>query len=502
MKKKIANSPHHRKLSMARRTNSGLIPSSVVIKNRWKTLNRLGKGAFGEIYAGIEINTCDEVAIKCEKAESSKLFLKLETFALRKLQSSPHVVRFVSSGRQENFNFLIMERLGENIAVLRKRAQGQRFSMSTTLKTCIQMIDCIESIHELGYIHRDIKPSNFCIGTKQKSGRIFLIDFNLARRYTFSSGAIRPPRKKAGFRGTARYASYNSHRHFELSRRDDMWSLFYILIELVTGSLPWKGMRDKDKIGELKEEYSKNFLLVQNMAKEFFLIMKHIKSLKYEDQPQYDYMKQLLYQLYNQEGFSPQNPMDWEDQNHFKSKTRRHSFTEMNMEENIFKKRSGTLGGTGMAGGSALMNIKRMNKPARRHSVHPIITTKEDMHQKILEKNRKIIELNAANRRGSFVETSKATYEYSSEPEEEEEEESDGEKSTEEFGEEEDDGRGEEEEEDSIRGKESAKSDQRDRRKHKSRGKSHERNNESNRVFFSANYNTEKGWRPKCCVIS
>ena len=40
-----------------------------------------------------------------------------------------------------------------------------------------------------------------------------------------------PPRARInGFRGTPRYASVNVHREMDLSCRDDLWSLLYILV--------------------------------------------------------------------------------------------------------------------------------------------------------------------------------------------------------------------------------------------------------------------------------
>jgi tau tubulin kinase len=56
-----------------------------------------------------------------------------------------------------------------------------------------------------------------------------LIDFGLARKYRLPSGEIRPPRKSAGFRGTARYASINSHHSKELGRRYVLKILLNIL---------------------------------------------------------------------------------------------------------------------------------------------------------------------------------------------------------------------------------------------------------------------------------
>lgn len=90
---------------------------------------------------------------------------------------------------------------------------------------------------------------------KNKRNRCYLIDFGLARKYRLPTGEIRPPRKTAGFRGTARYASIHSHRSMELSRRDDLWSVFYVLIEFSVGSLPWRKVKDKEQIGALKEKF-------------------------------------------------------------------------------------------------------------------------------------------------------------------------------------------------------------------------------------------------------
>jgi tau tubulin kinase len=70
----------------------------------------------------------------------------------------PFVIRYIHSGRQEHFNFLIMERLGENLAELRKHCPGGVFSMYTSLRLGLQMIEALEGIHKLGFIHRDVKP--------------------------------------------------------------------------------------------------------------------------------------------------------------------------------------------------------------------------------------------------------------------------------------------------------------------------------------------------------
>lgn len=170
----------------------------------------------------------------------------------------------------------------------------------------------MEGTHKLGYIHRDVKPSNFVTGrVKQAKSKIYLIDFGLARRYRLPNGEIRPPRKSAGFRGTARYASINSHKSKELGRRDDLWSVFYVLVEFALGSLPWRKIKDKERIGELKEKYT-NKELVRDLPKEFTLFLEHLQKLTYTDEPDYDYLRGLLNQVYIKEGYPTDLPFDWD----------------------------------------------------------------------------------------------------------------------------------------------------------------------------------------------
>lgn len=77
---------------------------------------------------------------------------------------------------------------------------------------------------------------------------VYMLDFGLARQYLNLQGEVRTPRPVAGFRGTVRYASFNTHLNKELGRHDDLWSMLYMLIEMVTGQLPWRKIKAKDQV--------------------------------------------------------------------------------------------------------------------------------------------------------------------------------------------------------------------------------------------------------------
>lgn len=38
----------------------------------------------------------------------------------------------------------------------------------------------------------------------------------------------------------------------EMGRQDDLWSLFYMLVEFLQGSLPWRRIKDKEEVGQMK----------------------------------------------------------------------------------------------------------------------------------------------------------------------------------------------------------------------------------------------------------
>ncbi|XP_077587355.1 tau-tubulin kinase 2 isoform X2 [Stigmatopora nigra] len=283
-----------------------------LVKERWKVAKKIGGGGFGEIYEALDLLTRVSVALKVESAQQPKQVLKMEVAVLKKLQGKDHVCRFVGCGRNDRFNYVVMELQGRNLADLRRSMSRGTFSISTTLRLGRQILEAIESIHSVGFLHRDIKPSNFAMGRFPSTCRTcYMLDFGLARQFTNSCQEVRPPRPVAGFRGTVRYASVNAHKNKEMGRHDDLWSLFYMLVEFLVGQLPWRKIKDKEHVGKLKDTYDHRLMLKQLPA-EFGLFLEHISSLDYFTKPDYQLLMSVFDNSMKTYNVVENDPYDWE----------------------------------------------------------------------------------------------------------------------------------------------------------------------------------------------
>ncbi|XP_041828490.1 tau-tubulin kinase 2 isoform X1 [Melanotaenia boesemani] len=283
-----------------------------LVKERWKVVKKIGGGGFGEIYEALDLLTRVSVALKVESAQQPKQVLKMEVAVLKKLQGKDHVCRFVGCGRNDRFNYVVMELQGRNLADLRRSMTRGTFSISTTLRLGRQILEAIESIHSVGFLHRDIKPSNFAMGRFPSTCRTcYMLDFGLARQFTNSCQEVRPPRPVAGFRGTVRYASVNAHKNKEMGRHDDLWSLFYMLVEFLVGQLPWRKIKDKEHVGKLKETYDHRVML-KHLPAEFGVFLEHISTLDYFTKPDYQLLMSVFDNSMKTYNVVENDPYDWE----------------------------------------------------------------------------------------------------------------------------------------------------------------------------------------------
>jgi hypothetical protein len=87
-----------------------------------------------------------------------------------------------------------------------------------------------------------------------------------------------------------------------------------ILIEFATGNLPWRRLKDKEQIGQMKIKTNTPDL-VSDLPPEFLQFMQHLQALDYGDRPDYDYLVSLLKSRFTRLGGTDESLYDWQQGN-------------------------------------------------------------------------------------------------------------------------------------------------------------------------------------------
>ena len=268
----------------------------------------IGHGGYGEIYSVLDTKSEKMYAMKVEMKSAGKQGLEQEVNFFRKLKPSLLFPEFVYFNSNSEFRFLVMELLGPSLSKMRRILPNRRYSPACAIRLGLHMLKCIEVFHEQGYIHRDIKPGNFLIRANLDDP-VCLTDFGLSKPYIVNNKHI-PFREQAGFVGTCKYASIHAHEGRELSRRDDLLSWFYSIIELAESRVPWPGNRDRDRTFYMKKS-TKPEQLCRALPLEFADIYNSLIALEFDQKPDYALLKHLLNEAMKKVDASEKR-YDWE----------------------------------------------------------------------------------------------------------------------------------------------------------------------------------------------
>ncbi|XP_076021149.1 casein kinase I isoform X1 [Genypterus blacodes] len=286
------------------------------VGNKYRLGRKIGSGSFGDIYLGANIVTGEEVAIKLECVKTKHPQLHIESKFYKMMQGGVGIPSIKWCGAEGDYNVMVMELLGPSLEDLFNFC-SRKFSLKTVLLLADQMISRIEYIHSKNFIHRDVKPDNFLMGLGKKGNLVYIIDFGLAKKYRDARTHQHIPyRENKNLTGTARYASINTHLGIEQSRRDDLESLGYVLMYFNLGSLPWQGLKAATKRQKYERISEKKMstpieVLCKGYPSEFSTYLNFCRSLRFDDKPDYSYLRQLFRNLFHRQGFSYDYVFDW-----------------------------------------------------------------------------------------------------------------------------------------------------------------------------------------------
>ena len=137
------------------------------VGGKYKILEKLGRGSFGDLYYGVNVKTGEEVGIKMELLTVKNPQLPYEAKVYQHLQGNPGIPNIHWFGVESEYNVLIMALLGPNLNQLFQFCD-KKFTLKTILILMIQSISRLEWIHSKNFLHRDIKPENILLGFGKK----------------------------------------------------------------------------------------------------------------------------------------------------------------------------------------------------------------------------------------------------------------------------------------------------------------------------------------------
>ncbi|CAD8135410.1 unnamed protein product [Paramecium octaurelia] len=283
---------------------------SLRINNQYILSRKIASGAFGFVMLGFDQKTGQQVAIKIEKPENQHIrSIEKEVDIIQKLEGVSGVPQLLYSGKEDDFNVLVLQLLSKDLSSLMK--QQKKFSLKTILQIGIKLVEVLEDIHQKGVLHRDLKPENIMI---DENNKFYIIDYGISKTFLRKNGAHLPFKDRQPFIGTSRYASIAAHKGNELGRKDDLESLIYILLKL-----PWQNIKhipsDQkiQKVGDIKQKQTTD--LFKNLPEELRKIYEYLRKLTYVTQPDYKSIIRLFQQAAKNAKITIDSIYDWDIQN-------------------------------------------------------------------------------------------------------------------------------------------------------------------------------------------
>ena len=253
-----------------------------LINHKYKIIEKIGEGNFGTIYKGENIRTRELVAIKVEPIEKDIKLLKNESIIYQYLTNVHGIPSVKWFGKDTTNYYMVLNLLGPSLQTI-KNNQLNSFSLKLVLQIGIKVVLLLKTIHEKKLVHRDVKPDNFLFGLNNENNDIYIIDFGFCK--TFMDGDCHiEETKTSNIIGSITYASINSHKCIELSRRDDLESLGYMLVYLYLGYLPWQELSHSiSQIQHMKETLIETISLPRALSE----FIHYVRSVEFKEEPQY-----------------------------------------------------------------------------------------------------------------------------------------------------------------------------------------------------------------------
>ncbi|KAI9728623.1 MAG: Suppressor of Sensor Kinase (SLN1) [Chrysothrix sp. TS-e1954] len=256
----------------ADRSLTVLSSSSTNATRRWQQGQYVGGGTFGSVYAAINLDTNNLMAVKEIRLQDPQLVPSIvaqirDEMSVLQILSHPNIVEYEGIEVHRDKVYIFMEYCsGGSMAGLLEH--GRIEDETVVVVYTLQLLEGLAYLHERGVVHRDIKPENILLN---HNGVIKYVDFGAAKIIAQQSGKTRAQQsngeqsiqrggRQKSMTGTPMYMSPEVIRGTGSMAASsgaadapqpsanarlgaaDIWSLGCVVLEMSTGRRPWAAL--------------------------------------------------------------------------------------------------------------------------------------------------------------------------------------------------------------------------------------------------------------------
>ena len=221
---------------------------------RWQQGAYVGGGTFGSVYAAVNLDSGQAMAVKEIRLQDPQLIPTIaqqirDEMAVLEVLDHPNIVAYYGIEVHRDKVCIFMEYCsGGSLANLLEHG---RIEDETVIQVyALQMLEGLAYLHSSNIVHRDIKPENILL---DHNGIIKYVDFGAAKiiarqgktlaadPHNHGGPQARAPNKQKSMTGTPMYMSPEVIRGQNEGRQGavDIWSLGCVILEMASGRRPW-----------------------------------------------------------------------------------------------------------------------------------------------------------------------------------------------------------------------------------------------------------------------
>jgi serine/threonine protein kinase len=214
------------------------------LNNRYLVQEKIGEGGFGAVFAGKQVATGREVALKVlhpHNVSDSTVVARFrrEAEACSRLRNAHTVTIYDFDETGDGILYLVMELVrGRSLQEVQK-TEGP-LSPARALGILHQIADALAEAHDQGLVHRDMKPENVMIESRDGEDFVKVLDFGIAKIVSGDAAKKGPALTAFGQTvGTLEFMSPEQLRGHDLDGRSDVYAVGIMAYEMLTGELPF-----------------------------------------------------------------------------------------------------------------------------------------------------------------------------------------------------------------------------------------------------------------------